>query len=204
VKIKVCGITNPDDALAAADLGADAVGFIFVHASPRYISPRAAGMIIRRLPASVLPVGVFADAARQEIADAVAEAGVRTIQLHGHEPPVEAEGYPVPVWKAFGVDDLFHPEDLARFRVAAFLLDSRRDGWTGGPRVPFDWQRAVKAKPYGDIVLAGGLTPDNIVQAATIVRPYAIDVNSGVERSPGRKDHEKLRLLIESVRSLNY
>jgi phosphoribosylanthranilate isomerase len=204
VKIKVCGITNREDARAAAELGFDAVGFIFVPSSRRCVTPLAAAEIIRDLPPGVMPVGVFADAGREETMHAIAVSGVRTIQLHGEESPAAMEGYPVPVWKAFGVDETFDPAVLAAYRVEAYLLDARQEGRTGGTGTTFDWQRAVEAKKFGAIVLAGGLTPENAAQAVVAVRPAGIDVNSGVEISPGRKDHHKMRRLIASVRSLNY
>jgi phosphoribosylanthranilate isomerase len=204
MKIKVCGITRKEDALVAAGLGADALGFIFAKSSPRCISPNVAADIISMLPASVLPVGVFRNETREHILRTVQQSGVRTIQLHGDETPREAEGYPLPVWKAFGVDDHFQAAVLGTYDVDAFLLDTRHRGVFGGTGGTFDWTLAVEAKRYGAIVLAGGITPDNAAQAAAGVRPYALDVNSGVEYAPGCKDHAKLRRLFASVGTVTH
>jgi phosphoribosylanthranilate isomerase len=200
MKIKICGITNRDDALAAADLGADALGFVFVPSSPRCVTPERAAEIIGILPPSVTAVGVFRNAGREEITRAVRLSGIGTIQLHGDEPPAETEGYPVPVWKAFGVDAAFDPAVMGRYRVAAFMLDTRTGGAMGGTGMPFDWSVVRAAKPYGNIVLAGGITPENAARAVEAADPWALDVNSGVESAPGRKDHERLCRLFAAVR----
>ena len=204
MKVKICGITRGEDAKAAADLGAEYLGFIFIQASRRTIAPEDAARLIRQLPSTVTPVGVFMNATREEVLYTLKVTGIRTIQLHGRETPEEAEGYPVPVWKAFGVDAAFRPEMLDRYRVSAFLLDNLSGGNIGGTGKPFDWSLALGAKRCGDIVLAGGITPENVQRAVETVRPFAIDVNSGVELSPGRKDHAKLRRLFESVRMQNH
>lgn len=202
--VKICGIVRPADAALATELGAGALGFLFVPSSPRYIAPGRAAGIIRGLPPHVVPVGVFADAGRDEILRIVDETGIRTIQLHGTERPGEEDGFPVPVWKAFGVDERFRPETLGRYRVAAFVLDSVRGKQRGGTGMTFDWDVAIGARRFGNIILAGGITPDNVREAASAVRPYAVDVNSGVEDSPGCKSPAKLRRLFESVRALNH
>jgi phosphoribosylanthranilate isomerase len=200
MKIKICGITNRDDALAAADLGADALGFVFVPSSPRCMTPEHAAEVISVLPPAVTAVGVFRNAGREEIVRAIRLSGIGAIQLHGDEPPAETEGYAVPVWKAFGVDAAFRPAEMGRYRVAAFVLDTRSGGATGGTGVPFDWSIVPAAKPYGNIVLSGGITPENASRAVETADPWALDVGSGVECAPGRKDHERLRRLFAALR----
>ncbi len=203
MKVKICGITRTDDALAAVDLGADALGFIFVPGSPRMVTPDQAARIIRRLPSGVVAVGVFRNAAREAMLKVATEAGLGTLQLHGEELPQETQGYPLPVWKAFGVDASFVPEALSAYTVEACVLDTRSGGETGGTGRPFDWSVAVRAAAFGRIVLAGGITPDNAAEAAA-VRPWALDVNSGVESCPGRKDHALLRRLFASLRTVTH
>ena len=199
MKVKICGITNVDDALSAADLGAHALGFIFVKSSPRYITPSAARKIIRDLPPFVVPVGVFVDMAQDDISEIIDQTGIGCVQLHGDETPEQLVHCAVPVYKSFRVDSSFDPEILRRYQGPAYLLDTKVSGELGGTGQTFDWEIAVKAKQYGRIILAGGLTPDNIIEAARIVQPYAVDVNSGVEGKPGVKDHAKLKLLFDRL-----
>ena len=203
MKVKICGITNIDDALAAADLGADALGFIFVKSSPRYIAPRAARKIIQALPPFLLPVGVFADMGCNEILEIIGQTGIGCVQLQGEEMPEQLAHYPVPVVQSFRVDFDFNPEILRRYQGPAYLLDTKVSGELGGTGQTFDWDIAVKAKRYGRIILAGGLTPGNIIEAARKVQPYAVDVNSGVEERPGKKDHTKLKSLFERLKQMN-
>lgn len=202
MRVKICGITNVDDALSAAELGADALGFIFVKSSPRYIAPKTARKIIQELPPFVVPVGVFADMAYNDILEIIDRTGIGCVQLHGEETPKQLANYPVPVYKSFRVDARFHPEILRRYKGSAYLLDTKTPGALGGTGQTFDWDGAIKAKEYGRIILAGGLNPENIVKAARIVQPYAADVNSGVEERPGKKDPAKLKLLFENLRQI--
>jgi phosphoribosylanthranilate isomerase len=202
MKIKICGITNIEDALFAAELGADALGFIFVKTSPRRIRPSAARKIIQELPPFVTPVGVVADAEHDEILELIEETGVRCMQLHGNESPKQLAKFPVPVYKSFRVDKEFNLETLQQYKGSAYLLDSHVDGTLGGTGKTFDWDIAVKAKAYGRIILAGGLNPENILDAIQMVQPYAVDVNSGVESAPGKKDRNKLERLFKTIRSL--
>jgi phosphoribosylanthranilate isomerase len=199
MKVKICGITTPVDAVYAAELGADALGFIFVKSSPRYIAPKAARKIIQELPPFIVPVGVFVDAPQEEILDTIEQTGIRCVQLHGNETPKELAGFPVPVYKSFHVDSGFNPESLRAYKGSAYLLDTKISGKLGGTGQIFDWTIAVRAKEYGRIILAGGLTPDNIIEAVQIVEPYAVDVNSGVEERHGKKDHIKLKVLFEKL-----
>ncbi len=202
MKVKICGITSREDAHAAIQAGADVLGFIFHKASPRYIGPTDAGEIVRTIPAQVLTVGVFVNAPRQLILKAIAETGIGCIQLHGDEAPEYSQGFPVPVWKAFRVQPDFDVEELKRFRVAAYLLDTYARGRRGGTGRTFDWSIAVRAKRFGNIVLSGGITPENVGEAIHFVRPYAIDVNSGVESSGGKKDRRKLEELFSNIKSV--
>lgn len=201
VRVKVCGITNVDDALLAAEAGADAVGFIFVEGTPRYVRPGVAADIIGKLPPFITPVGVFWDHPEGHV-KAVAEAcGLRALQLHGDETPDDAARYGLPVIKTIKVTG---PQDLVRmsgYRVAAFLLDSAARWSEGEPRRPIEWQLArLAADGYGRIILSGGLTPDNVARAVGIARPYAVDVNSGVEARPGQKDPDKLWRFVAEAR----
>ncbi len=202
MKTKICGITNIDDALLASELGADALGFIFVKTSPRYINPSTAKNIILALPPFVTPVGVVADAMHDEILELIEETGVRCMQFHGNELPEQLTEFPVPIYKSIRVNNEFNLQALLRYKVSAFLLDTYIEGVLGGTGKTFDWEIAVKAKTYGRIILAGGLTSENIAEAARKVQPYAVDVNSGVESAPGKKDKNKLEQLFKTIRSL--
>ncbi len=200
MKVKVCGITNLEDAHMSVDAGADALGFIFVHSSPRYIEPARANEIIKTLPPFVTPVGVVADIEREEVNEILSASGVRCIQFHGNEDASDICGYQQPVIKAFRVKEDFDVRQLKNFPTPTFLLDTFVDGMNGGTGKTFDWSIAVEAKKYGRIILSGGLTPGNVAEAIAAVRPYAIDVNSGVEVSPGKKDKNKLNELFSALR----
>lgn len=202
MKIKICGITNMDDALLAAELGADALGFIFVKTSPRYIRPSAARKIIQELPPFVVPVGVVADLTHEDILDLIEETRIGCVQLHGNESPKELAKFPIPVYKSFRINKEFNLETLRWYKGSAYLLDTHVDGTLGGTSKTFDWEIAIAAKAYGRIILAGGLTPENIAEAVKKVQPYAVDVNSGVESAPGKKDKNKLERLFKEIRSL--
>ena len=200
VKVKLCGITNEEDARLAVEAGADALGFIFVENTPRFVTPEQAAAIIRRLPPFVTPVGVFWDHPGGHV-KAVAEAcGLRALQFHGDETPDDLAHYALPVIKTIKVSG---PQDLVRMlpyrpRVAAFLLDSAAKWSEGEPRQPIEWGLARMAA--GPIILSAGLTPDNVARAVAIARPYAVDVNSGVEAEPGRKDPDKVWRFIAEAR----
>jgi phosphoribosylanthranilate isomerase len=200
MKVKICGITRPEDALFAAARGADALGFIFVKASPRFIDPDAAGLIIGQLPPFVTPVGVFVNEHRESILRTIARSGIRCLQMHGEESPGDTEGYAVPVIKSFRVGEAFDPELLAAYGTSACLLDTFVGGSHGGTGKTFDWRIALDAKRYARIILSGGLTPGNVTDAISTVQPYAIDLSSGVESAPGVKDHAKVRALFERIR----
>jgi len=201
IKIKICGLTNLDDASAAIDLGADALGFVFYKESPRNISPEKAAAIIARLPVFTTTVGVFVNEPKEEILKIVEQTGVSVIQLHGEEPP-EACLLPKKVIKGIRIKSLESLEPLKRYQghVSAFLLDTYAPHLPGGTGQTFNWDIALEAKSYGRIILAGGLTPENISEAIKTVRPYAVDVSSGVELEKGKKDHEKMKLFIERAK----
>lgn len=200
VAVKICGITNIDDALAAVDFGADALGFVFYKGSPRFIAPDEAKDILKKLPPFVTTVGVFVDEAPHEIERILLHAPVDVVQLHGHEPP-EACLMSRRLIKAIRVKDLSDLEPLRQYHVSSFLLDTYTPELHGGTGQIFNWDIAVEAKQFGKIILAGGLTPDNVDKAIQWVKPYAVDVSSGVEAKKGKKDHRKMRLFIEKARS---
>ena len=201
-RIKVCGITNLEDARAAADLGADALGFIFVPDTPRYIEPEAAKRIIRDLPPFITTVGVFADVPPEVILRTVSTCGLNAVQLHGCETPEYCSEINGPkLIKAFRVKDGNSLSTIPAYRVSAYLLDTYVKGKKGGTGEMFNWDLAIEAKKYGRIIVAGGLTPENVAQAIRRVRPYAVDVGSGVEARPGKKDHSKVKAFIENVKA---
>jgi phosphoribosylanthranilate isomerase len=202
MKIKICGITNLEDALLAAELGADALGFIFVKSSPRRIRPGAARKIIQELPPFVVPVGVVADTTREEILDLIEETRIGCVQFHGNESSKQLAKFPVPVYKSFRVDKEFNLEILRRYKGSAYLLDTYVEGTIGGTGKTFNWDIAIKAKAYGRIILAGGLNPENIVDAIQKAQPYAVDINSGVESVQGKKEKYKLEKLFKNIQSL--
>lgn len=201
MKVKICGITNEGDALAAVDLGADALGFVFCKASPRYVTPDAAKEIIRRIPPFVTTVGVFVDEDTDEIENVLKYASIDVAQLHGNEPP-EACPKDRRVIKGIRVKDMSDLDILKKYRVNAFLLDTYSPESFGGTGQIFNWDIAVEAKQFGRIILAGGLTPDNIEKAVRWVRPYGVDVSSGIEEEKGKKDYRKMRLFIETAKGI--
>jgi len=203
VKVKICGITNLEDALLAAELGADALGFIFYSKSPRKVAPEAAREIIAQLPPFVASVGVFVDEAAAVVQELAARVGLDWIQLHGQESPEYCRNLSRRVIKGFRIQDAESLRPLADYREAAqaLLLDTYKQGQVGGTGTAFDWRLAREAKPYGRIILAGGLTPENVAQAIAIAQPQAVDTASGTEAAPGRKDPAKLRAFFKAVSS---
>lgn len=199
-KIKVCGITEEQDAIEAVHLGADALGFIFWKRSPRYIPPREAGRIASKLPPFVARVGVFVDEAPTAVMDAVYAAGLTAVQLHGDEKPEECRRYTVSWYKAFRAGPRFDTDVLATYACTTYLLDGPAGEMRGGSGLAADWSVARTARPFGRIILAGGLRPDNVRDAIETVRPYAVDVSSGVEVVPGKKDIDKLEAFVACVR----
>jgi len=200
-RIKICGITRLEDAQQAVDLGAAALGFNFYPPSPRYIKPDAARAIVRRLPPLIAAVGVFANERETGQVISVARyAGVTAIQVHGPGFPDLHEllsAFMLVV--AVPVREGFRAEELSKFKAGAYLLDAYDPDRLGGTGKTFDWNSAREAKCYGPIILAGGLTPENVGQAVRVVRPFAVDVASGVESAPGIKDSAKLRAFFAAV-----
>ncbi len=201
IRVKICGITDLDDALVCVESGADAIGFIFWEKSPRYIDPVVAGHITKRIPPFVTTVGVFVDEKEKEIKDIIKEAGLCAIQLHGKESPSFCKRFEgIKVIKAFRVRDERSVEDIGEYDVSAYLLDTFTEGKPGGTGRVFDWEIAKKVKEYGRIILSGGLTPENVEDAVSAVQPYGVDVCSGVESRPGKKDPVKISQFVELVR----
>lgn len=199
VLVKICGITRLEDALAAARLGADWLGFNFWPRSKRYLPPAAAAEIVRALPASVTAVGVFVDPTAEELAAAVRTSGVALAQLHGDETPAFCAAAPVPVVKGIPVKDEHSLAALASYEVEGFLLDSATAG-RGGSGKSFDWMLAAAAARSVPVWLAGGLVPDNVAEAVRKVRPRGVDVASGVESSPGVKELAKVEAFIRNAK----
>jgi len=199
VRIKICGITRAEDALEAVRLGADALGFNFFRSSKRYISPAAAAGIVARLRPFVTTVGVFVNQPEAELRAIAAESGIQVFQLHGDEPPDLCARLPLPVVKAIAVDQVKTLSSLLSYEVSAFLLDTPSRGF-GGSGVPFDWSLAEGVSEVAPVILAGGLTPENVAEAIRAVHPYAVDVASGVESAPGEKDPARMARFIDAAR----
>jgi phosphoribosylanthranilate isomerase len=200
-RIKICGLTRLEDAQQAADLGAAALGFNFYPLSPRYVEPAAARAIVRRLPPFITAVGVFADEADAgHVISLAREAGATAVQVHGPRFPALHELLSIfTLVVAVAVREGFKPEELGKIEASAYLLDAFDPDRLGGTGKTFDWSVARKAKQYGPIILAGGLTPENVGRAVREVRPFAVDVASGVESAPGVKDPAKLRAFFAAV-----
>lgn len=201
--VKVCGITNLADAELASSLGADAVGFIFHKTSERFISPERAAEISARLPEHVSKIGVFVNSNQKYIHEVFNRVQLSAVQLYGKEGPDDLVSYEASVIKVFRVAPDFDVEVMRNYIVDAFLLDTYKEDLYGGTGKTFDWNIAVRAKEYGRIILSGGLDPDNIEAAVRFVQPYGVDVSSGVEKSPGRKDPIKLRDFIARARNMS-
>ncbi len=201
VKLKVCGVTSLEDARAAIGCGAEYLGFNFYPKSPRYISPQSARAIIEQAPGEVISVGIFVNEVRPEDVIEILEAsGARMAQLHGDESPdycarVGADR----VIKALRVGDGFGARGVLNYPASAILLDAYDARLYGGTGKTANWEIAREAAKLTKVFLAGGLSPDNIVEAVRAVEPFAVDVNSGVESAPGRKDADKLRRLKEEM-----
>ena len=201
VKVKICGMTGVEDALAAVRLGADALGFIFYPKSPRAISPEKAGEIISLLPPFVTTVGVFVNEQVEAIQDIVNASGIGVVQLHGDEPPEVCQHFKR-VIKVFRVDKDSLLK-MSEYKVSAFLLDTYTPHAFGGTGHTFDWNMACEVKHYGSVILAGGLSPDNVEAAIKKVKPYGVDVVSGVEGvEKGKKDIQKMKEFIEKVKGV--
>ncbi len=201
VKVKICGITSLEDGLIAAEAGADALGFVFWENSPRFIWPKTAAEIARQVPGWVLKTGVFVNPSEDLVLRAIGECGLNLLQFHGEETPEFCLQFGVMTMKAFRVRDAASLEDLERYATDAWLLDAFVPGKPGGSGATFNWELAGEVQRRGrPVFLAGGLTPSNVAEALRVASPYGVDVSSGVEIAPGKKDHAKVRAFIKSVR----
>lgn len=204
IKVKVCGITNGEDALAAVESGADALGFIFYEKSPRYVVPAIAGQIIAELPPLVVSVGVFVNEGLATVRSIMDTCHLGMAQLHGDENASYCHELSRPVIKALRLKNreslLALAEYQGRGSVRGFVLDTFSELAYGGTGQVIDWTLAAEVAKSTPILLAGGLTADNVTEAIRVVRPYGVDVSSGVESAPGKKDRAKLRAFLEAVR----
>ena len=200
-RVKICGITNLADAQAAVKAGADALGFIFYEKSQRGMTVPAVAKISKRLPPFVLRVGVFVNAPEELVTRAIGECGLGLLQFHGDEPPEFCMRFGLMSMKAFRIRDAESLKELPKFPTEAWLLDAYSAENLGGTGEKFNWDLAVEAQKFGKpVFLAGGLTPENVAAAVRKVQPFGVDVSSGVESSPGKKDHAKVRAFIANVR----
>jgi phosphoribosylanthranilate isomerase len=204
VKVKVCGITNAEDALVAVEAGADALGFIFYEKSPRYVVPAVAANIIAELPPLVTPVGVFVNEGLATVRSIMDTCGLAMAQLHGDEKVTYCRELARPAMKALRLKDRGSLLALAEYQgrggVRGFVLDTFSELAYGGTGQITDWGLAADVAKSTPILLAGGLTPDNVTEAIRTVRPYGVDVSSGVESAPGKKDRAKIRAFVDAVR----
>ena len=202
-KVKICGITNVEDAAVAVEAGADAVGFVFHRKSPRAVEPALVKWIVATLPPLVTPVGVFVNEDVATVRAMMDDCGLALAQLHGDETAAYCEELARPVMKALRLKDRGSFLALAEFQgragVRGFILDSFSENVYGGTGEVTDWDLAAEAAKSATIVLAGGLTPENVAEAIRTVHPYGVDVSSGVESVPGKKDHGKVRAFLQAV-----
>lgn len=202
-KIKICGITNKEDALQAIDLRVDALGFVFAD-SPRRVSPEVAREIIELLPPFICRVGIFVNEDKKKVKEIARGCNLTTLQFHGEESPSYCRGFREKVVKAFRVKDESILKKVDQYKVDAYLLDTYSSQGYGGTGKTFNWDIARKIKEFGvPIILSGGLNPANVRKAISKVRPYAVDVSSGVEKKKGKKDPEKLKNFVKIVREMD-
>jgi len=198
VRVKICGITNIEDAFLAMKLGAHAIGFVFAE-SPRKIELKNAQRIAESLPPFVSRVGVFVDEEIERVKEIARLCDLDVLQLHGEEEPSYCQAFRQKVIKAIRVKNHSSLEKISKYKVDAFLLDTYVENLSGGTGKRFDWEIACKAKKYGNIVLSGGLDSTNISEAVEMVQPYAVDVSSGVEIIPGKKDPKKMESFFRAI-----
>jgi phosphoribosylanthranilate isomerase len=203
VRVKICGITNLADAEAAVAAGADALGFIFYDKSPRYVTIQQAADISKALSPFVMRVGVFVNAPEDFILSAMGKCQLTMLQFHGDEPPEFCSQFGIMKMKAFRVRDAETLKEFPKFQTDAYLLDAYSSSTLGGTGKTFNWDLAVEAQQLGKpIFLSGGLNPENVAAAVQKVRPFAVDVSSGVESSPGKKDPAKVKAFIAAAKSI--
>jgi phosphoribosylanthranilate isomerase len=201
VKVKICGNTNLDDAQGAVEAGADMLGFIFYEASPRFVTVAKVADITRQLPPHVVKVGVFVNPTDELVFQAIATCGMSLLQFHGDETPEFCTQFGVMSVKAFRIRDAQSLSALMNYPTDAWLLDTFSPDARGGTGTTFNWDLAVEAGKFGKpIILAGGLAPENVADAVRKVRPFGVDVSSGVESSPGKKDLAKVRNFIAAAK----
>jgi phosphoribosylanthranilate isomerase len=210
IRIKICGVTTPEDARFAAEAGADAVGLNFYPMSPRFIPPQQAAAIVRTLPAFTAPVGVFVGMPLRQVCAVAFQLGLRGVQTYDEQQPTE-DVFPFAHIPAFRVKDAAGLDSIKRFvesekavnrTPAALLVDSLVEGQMGGTGHAAPWELLRGFNPGVPLILAGGLTPENVAEAITIVRPWGVDVASGVESSPGKKDSRKIARFIDAARKV--
>jgi phosphoribosylanthranilate isomerase len=202
IKVKICGLTNVEDALAAVQAGADLLGFVLWEKSPRHVTIETAREIARQLPPATRRVGVFVDATVEQVMFAQRICDFSALQFHGQESPSFCRQFSVMTIKAFRVRDAGSLQAMPAYDTDAFLLDSQMEGRPGGTGVTFDWPLAAAAKKFNKpIFLAGGLTPQNVATAVRAAQPFGVDVSSGVEAAPGKKDAQKMRDFVAAARA---
>lgn len=200
-KIKICGITNLADAQMAVEAGADAIGFIFYEKSPRFVTIQQAAEISKQLPPFLMRVGVFVNAPEEFVFRAMSEIGLSMLQFHGNETPEYCAKFGLMSMKAFPMRNEESLEKIPNYQTDAYLLDAYMENALGGTGKTFNWELAVEAQKFGKpIFLSGGLTPENVADAVKKVQPFAVDVSSGVEKSPGKKDAGKVKAFIAAVK----
>lgn len=199
-RVKICGITNIEDARHASACGADALGFVFYSASPRFIEPEQARQIIADLPPFITTVGLFVNELPVRIRELVDYCGLDTVQLHGDEVPEQCSYPPCRVIKALRLKDGMNDKMFASYHVSSLLLDAYVPDRFGGTGEKCDWDLAARIAAKHRVILAGGLNPDNVAEAVRQVRPYGVDVSSGVEQNTGLKDPEKVAMFIRMAK----
>jgi len=202
-KIKICGITNLGDALAALKLGIDALGFVFAE-SPRSVTSDTVEQIVSEIAVPVLKVGVFVNEEIEKVQQIFEKCSLNYVQLSGHEDRDYIEKLSLPTIKVFKAKDQTVLKEIPQYDLNLFMLDSFNENQEGGSGKTFDWGIAKEAKKFGRVILSGGLTPENVFSALQQVEPYGVDVSSGVEESPGKKDKKKLEQFVKEVRRWDY
>ncbi|MFA7230853.1 MAG: phosphoribosylanthranilate isomerase [Victivallaceae bacterium] len=201
MKLKICGLTNAEDVKAAIAAGAEYLGFIFHPASPRYVAPEKVKELVKDIPPKIKKVGVFVNLQPEKVIELMTQCDLDIAQLHGNETAEDARKIGIErVWKVLDLKSAADIERAAAFPAAAILVDSRTATQYGGTGKVCDWSLAAEAAKKVKLILAGGLSPENIVDAAEQVKPFMLDVNSGVESAPGIKNHEKLKQLAAKLK----